>query len=458
MKKNLISAVAAGLALALAITSFGCESGNDNPVHYAYTRGRYAYADDAAAEAGDVFTYVAKPNSYTAVRSNTTMPATYYDKDTRNYNTIKGTYTWVSVVDGKNSYNVIFSDTKKDDVDGTNVGDVLSTMEKQIALNAAEKTYVVSEFATVTKVYKLVDNDYTSTSHEDNNYLSTYEMGWDVDAGSSSTVLVPAAGAYDVVDHRYHGVGGSEPADYASGEDDSIDDVKRALHEVIVDQLEVIEEIKNDPLSLDEDLAEALKDLSYFQANLAFAEGATVWISKQSSLSGVLTKEDTFLTKVGGAVVSTYLEVAGDYEPITGTYKVASGNYKDGTILLTSIEEDGVEIVFDDEKGKYYLDGMGPYDLDAQFYEADEARTLGGGQGRYATYTKKGRTLNIAGGVLTSTAVFDSYSTGSSIVVKTNDFFLGKSYDTYKAAYEEALDDTSHTVRETSYKFVLDDN
>ena len=455
MKKNLISAVAAGLALALAITSFGCESGNDTPVHLAYTRARYAYADDAAAEAGDVFTYVAKPNSYQAIPDSTG----YYTADHRVYGGTIGHYEWRSVIEGENAYNVISSDTKKGDVDGTKVGDRVSTVELQISLNAADKTYVVNTVTTQVAVNQLVAADYTGT---DDSYDSTFYLGWKIDALEASPDFgVPHVSGYDSRYHDYVSpVATPGQIDlYAHGTANTIVEVKQKLHDVIVDQLEVIEDIKNDPLSKEEDLAAALLDLSAYQANLAYAEGARVWISKQSSLSGILTKEDTFLTKEGGKVISTYLEVAGDYEPITGTYKVAGGNYKDGTILLTSIEKDGVEIVFDDKEGKYYLDGMGPYDMKDQFYEAPTTE-VGGDVGREATYTTKGRTLKIADGVLTSTAVLDEWTLVSAGVKEnTNDFLLGDSFDTYKDALDEVTDHTqSWTHKNTSYKFVLDDN
>ncbi|MBQ3837206.1 MAG: hypothetical protein II814_08765, partial [Treponema sp.] len=64
MKKNLFGAVSAALALALAITSFGCESGNDSPI-------RVATDADRAALDKAVFKYVANPTEYTNTTAST---------------------------------------------------------------------------------------------------------------------------------------------------------------------------------------------------------------------------------------------------------------------------------------------------------------------------------------------------------------------------------------------------
>jgi len=364
MKKNLISAVAAGFALALAITSFGCESGNDTPVHLAYTRDRYGYDPVAAAENEDVFTYVAKPTNvyFNNVTYKTTpeMGAVYAFlngtddcKFTGYTTTIPGDTTYVN---GVQSYNVCKGtfDTEGKDPDYTlEAGKVVNTWTETISFDPATKTFEYYDEKTTFTVKELV-------------FCTDTEWG-DDDAG-----VTGKAGKQRVVKVN---------SDYSL--DDLVDDARGG-------------------------------------PNYAFAKamrnGAKYIVKKTDTYKGVTIFDTTQYVNEDGDVLYEESDVFDPtatgfhYAPIArGTFEI-TGNFKVGSILITSWDDGNTMKVFNDEKGTYvelesdpttldyvqYQDFTDGKDIEKEF-PAESTTTHKDGYVDIASeICKKGRTLEIA--------------------------------------------------------------
>lgn len=370
MKKNLISAVAAGLALALAITSFGCESGNDTPVHLRYTRENYGYDPKVAAENEDVFTYVAKPtNVYfnlAKVKNDGTVGTTFAfpsDAEDKYTGYTLGTQAGNTYVNGVQAYNVskgTFDIEGKDPDYTLEAGKNVNTWTETISFDPATGTFEYYDEFTTFKVTELV-------------FCTDTE--WDGASGDTGV----------------EGKAGKERI------------VKNNTIATLDDFVDAVRGTPNEPF------AKALRD------------GAKYKVEKTDTYKGVQIFDTTQYVNADGDVlyeVSTVFDptaVGFHYVPnATGTFEI-TGNFKDGTILITGWDDGNTMKVFNDEKGTYvelesnpltptivkYQDFTDGKDIAKEFPETTTSTPADGYVGVASEFCKKGRTLSIASGTIT---------------------------------------------------------
>ena len=435
MKKNLISAVAAGLALALAITSFGCESGNDNPVHYAYTRDRYGYDPAAAADAGDVFTYVAKPtnklwNKEIEPETPTTGDAWAFEgTETAGY-TITSESTGsgpedstgdLTYKDGVQAYNVCTGKfTDKEDYEYA-AGKVVNTLEEVLVFDAATNTF---EYYTNTSEWSCQEVVFLSATDWTNLKGKT---GYDRVIGDKDT-------DYDI-----------NKAIAAQDADHTTPLYKRAYA-----------------------FREADGEKVYHVVSRVTSKGVTVGFDQYVTKDGVVLFSDDLSSNTTDPFSPGYIK-----EPApTAIGKFAfigDGTYADGKILLTSWNNGTELYTFDDEAGTYTVDkdvstwnpsnANNPVKTDIA-RDFPEKTTNPTAAERIPTYNyiadvfcKTGRTLNIAGKTVTANKIKTNLYTQELATDYKFDILLSASNKTYKAADYDKIPSLA-----TSYEYVLQDN
>ena len=434
MKKNLFGAVAAGLALALAITSFGCESGNDDPI------ARLTDAD-LANVTGQKFVYTSKPSKYAAISSGA---STWYAEDT-----VQGTignYHWDSMANGKTVYNVENSEHKLQGKEG----DVELTETSTITLNAKDTTFTVDVVTTDSRKYAI--RNYESIAGTHYTYLSTKKVpfalrlvtttpvaGFTVTEGTATTASSVTEGVFEYESSAY--------ATEALARAYCISLLKKAVD----GQKLYIARLSDSPDASKADITAANTLLGtlteYYDNACAQRDGATVVTVESKTTNGVTETSTKWLKKFGGDVVRSATSKSGSDNQVKGSYKVLSGGYTTGTILLTTIGK----VTFPtntDNTGTYTDAGdnnrVGDNAVD---FPKASGLTIAGSNKQYDA-----RVLTIANGTITAPLVTTSYALASG---KTRDnVFSAKSYTSYKAAYDDATD-TAAATREYADRNVV---
>ena len=351
MKKNLFGAVSAALALALAITSFGCESGNDNPVR------AWTDADRAALDKA-VFKYVANPTNYTAANLDT---ATLFDGDATGGYSLK-TGMNALYINGVQAYSLAdgkfgVENVKKDGKPGT----VYNTTNENVALNAADNTF---EYTTDKTAYSVTGLEAAASATKTYNYALGATT---VDAAYLNTLVTDVATKTDAVTAAT--VDWKKAGEPASGSE------KTALDNA------------NTALTAAKKLEEAARMYVIF--------GATKYIEETKTVAGVMTGTRTYYKD--DKVVGDPVKLSGGSASSTkGVYKINDTNYMTSKFLLTTV---GDNVFFDDDPSNYYtVKGVRQVNkIETDFPEAT------------SEYSKKGRTVSITGGNLKAD-VIDSKS------------------------------------------------
>ena len=443
MKKNLFGAVSVALALALAITSFGCESGNDDPV---------MLATDADNPITEGFTYLASPTEYTAI---TTGLGGYYDTD-RAVGT-QGNYQWFSYKDGVNKYNRV--NGLRTGVDGTKVGDVILTKAESFTLNA-DGTYEIVEMSTDKEAFEVVKWDAANAGDD-------YTIAIPVEF--VATVNSPASFAGGVFNGTTY-----TPAviDYGEVDSDTVDwrDVLAMLENAISDtedaaayinQANEVEKVSDPSAPLPyESQADAVADdledlnkayqLAQICASYSGKDGqayVTYAVKDTATVGGVTLGSMTYYDKKGGKVVKSFDLSGGEEAVAKGTWEFISGDYLNGKILITS---DDV-YAYNDAKGTYVGEDGFTFYIDEDFPVA--STTTSGSLNQ-----KKARTLTISNGVLTGTRVETTMDPGIQAANNRHwGFRYASGYTTYKAALADAENTTNYydNEREKSYAWTI---
>ena len=432
MKKNLFGAVAAGLALALAITSFGCESGNDDPI------ARPTDAD-LANVLGSKFEFVATPTEYTATGTPISVEATKIGL----VGTPVAGYSYNKFENGSQSYNIISGEWGKVNTSKPAVGDVINTKAETITLNAKDTTFEYGASSTAYAVRQL--------------RLST------------DAAITAGTGAYDTI-----------TALASQTDQERIDAAKTALTTAkneTADAQAAFNTVYNAMSAADKAAFDALTEEQKKAAQATYAtlaakktaqEGAqnqfdwaTVWkegarysILNTKTVNGATTGSLIYLTKLeGGKVVKTVDKKGGTAKATaTGSYKVLSGGYLTGTILVTKFVQGDNTYVFDDDNDHYTLNGLEIYSSKISLDFDTQSLTKG-----KTTFNKAGRTLSISNKTLTSAKIETNFSSVAD-ADKTYAFLLGKSHDTAQRAYDEATNravpHTGENIYAVSYSYV----
>lgn len=418
MKKNLISAVAAGLALALAFTSFGCESGSNDPVGVT--------ADTAYAE-GKTFTYQAKPTEYTYGGISTTG-VTVNDEGSQtitNWGTIVTRY-----IAGVNSYNRKSGAVKalieeKAYYQAPALGDVCNTKTQKIVLDAAKQTFTWTEETTEYQVVGI--REYSFTTQGDQLSYITLPFYFYNYGGIIPTGYVAYTGATAGYINTYTGT--ATPAmtfdeQWAYAE-------ARIPADQKLNALAGIAGTNSINNLLVKDVADAYKRGARFA--IVAAKNGKGTIAYYKKLEGSFIQDDTNLNFVKKA---DYTGVAPAAKG-NGKYKL-TGDYQNGTIKITTW---GNEVYRDD--GYYYVDNVLQLKLADTVHPDATAYTSTTPHAADKLYSKW-RTLSIAGGVITAPRFFDSTYGGAR--ESKNGFFLDSSF----VKYADAVWDADWNGRTTS--------
>ena len=419
MKKNLFGAVSAALALALAITSFGCESGNDNPIR------AVTDADRAALDAS-VFKYVAKPSKYTAISSGV---STWYAEDT--VQGTKGSYHWDSMANGKTVYNVEDAEHKLQGKEG----DVELTETSTISLNAKDMTFTVDVVTTDSRKYAIRNYEYLSTGTSTYTYNSTKKVPFRLVTSATTGAATfgvtegTASAASAVTDGEFVYTGSTTEAQARAA---CIAELKKAVD----GQNKYIARLKDAPDASKSDLETANTLLAtlteYYDNACAQRDGATVVTVESKTTNGVTETTTKWLKKFDGDVVRSATSKSGSDNQVKGSYKLLSGGFQTGKILLTTIGK----VTFPEN-----ADNTGTYtdagDNNRVGNNAEDfpkaTTTISGSNKQYDA-----RVLTIDNGTIT--APFVTTSAVSASGMSRNNVFSAKSYTTYKAAYDDAAE------------------
>ncbi len=379
MKKNLFGAVSAALALALAITSFGCESGNDSPI-------RAVTDADRAALDKATFKYVATPNEYTPAGTTRETPSGT-DSTTG--------YDWVSYVNGTLAYNrKSDSAAKSATVKGTEVGDVIKTKKETVTLDVNAGTWSKLAEATSLEVFALVDHTATGTTANCTLTSKAVQISEDYDA--THRVIAIAAGTLSgtyspsVITPgyitTYNGANGY--ADVKAKFDNVIDTIKALKSDYVTSAA-----IKDANKAIDDDIEALNLELAYIDAKW---HGATKVIVSTDAAN---TKTTKFVDDNGKEVIPAIVKKGTAPEAVTGKYTLLSGNYKTGSILLTTWNK----VTFDDANDAYVTDAGYKGKISVTYPVASTTRVGALGQ-------KDSRILTIANGVLTAPKILVTQS------------------------------------------------
>ena len=379
MKKNLFGAVSAALALALAITSFGCESGNDSPL-------RNPTDADRAALDKAVFKYVATPNEYTPAGTTAETPS--------GTSSTTG-YDWVSYVNGTLAYNRKTDATAKSaTVKGTEVGDVIKTKKETVTLDVNAGTWSKLAEATSLEVFALVDYTATGTTTNCTKTSKAIQIAEDYDAshtvititpGSLSGTYTPSVIAPGYIT-TYNGANGY--ADVKAKFDAAITTIKTLKSDYVTTAA-----VKDANTAIDNDIEALNLELAYIDAKW---HGATKVIVSTDAAN---TKTTKFVDDNGKEVIPAIVKKGTAPEAETGKYTLLSGNYKTGSILLTTWNK----VTFDDANDAYVTADGYKGKISVTYPVASATRDGAIGQ-------KDSRILTIADGVLTAPKMNVSHS------------------------------------------------
>ena len=452
MKKNLFGAVSVALALALAITSFGCESGNDDPVMLATDL-------DNPVTAGSKFVYAVSPTIYEAMGSPITVETTKVGRD---YSASSG-YWYNKMVDGETNYNIIDGKWGKASVDSPKTGDVIVTLLETVTLDDDAKTWSYDTLATSWKVQAIEYNYFSSRRTDDKPaYIELIQQDSAADPSRKETweeskarykeeatlaaaqvevaeedvaaAQIPYDAAYDALTAQQKVVWNAYT--------DAQKEAATSPYDTIAAAFTALKDAKDD---LEVAQTAAKPAIEAFAVAPYWEHGARYVITAKATVNGVTTTSVAYYgAKTDGKinlskVIATASSEDGTATTLEGEYSI-SGSYKDGEVLLTSINDGETVTEFDDEKDRYAIDGVVYYDRKAS-YDFPNAYTTEGTTREGSTYSKKGRTLKIANGVLTSQKI-KVVNTASA---ETDAYFLGAVANTAKRAVEEAESGSGYT-------------
>ena len=434
MKKNLFGAVSAALALALAITSFGCESGNDSPI-------RAVTDADRAALDGTVFKYVATPTEYTALGT----PASEEETKVGKTGSTAAGWAYNKFENGSQNYNIKSGEWGKVDVTKPAVGDVINTKAETIALNAKDNTFERGSSSTAYAVRELILSTTTTpdgaAAYDIVNATASQTDQERIDAAKTAltTAKNETADAQTAFNTAYNGLSAAEKAAF-----DAMTEADKKTAQTTYAAL-----------AAKKTAQEAAQN--QFDWATVWKEGARYSILDTKTVNGATTGSLKYLTKLDkdGKVVKTVDKKGGEAKAAaTGSYKVVDSGYNTGSILITKLVKGDNTYVFDDDNDHYTLNGLEIYSSKISVDFDTQTTTKG-----KTTYSKKGRTLLISNGTLTSQKIETNNSTVTADGNKTYAFLLNSSNDTPKKAVDDAgntaAGNTGVNLYAASYSYVL---
>jgi len=495
MKKNLFGAVAAGLALALAITSFGCESGNDDPLAQPYERKTANYKIELGKKFKDtVYEYTAAPTSYVAMpytRSNsftTGFVTVYHNTDVVTQvaevkaqahsgllsDAVTDTnYSWTKYVNGVKSYNKLDGKWSGATTKGTKNGDVVYTANEKITLDTSDNTfkwetksseYEVRGLRNLTEVSWGVDAvrpDYWQT------YKPLVETSaWDTlpyyFAARKTYTLAGYATTYYYNEDKFEFSALSASVDLpnakypylTSGRSDNYTAAVSEIDKAIAYAKDVLKNAEVADGTGDAgraaNVAAAKKNVEILE-NLKkqadyFNRGATVSILDTETVNEKTTGYLKYYSKIGGTLIDTEDKAATNNkkQAMTGKFTITGDSYIDGaTIVITEVtdyrqNEKGDKYVFTDDKDYYYKNDV--YGTVTGDFPAATSSGISNAKAG-SVWQKAARTLTISNKVLTGKAVDINYTnhatrTGSVYPSGMLGYFFGSSYPTFTTYYE----------------------
>lgn len=438
MKKNLFGAVAAGLALALAITSFGCESGNDDPI------ARLTDAD-LANVTGQKFVFEVTPSEYKYFSGSTEERADIPESGTA-ASTAYGNWVWSNYENGTNKWNRLYGTTsttiaesKRESelskADGKSVGSVVKTKKSTITLNAKDNTWTLSDSSTNKEVYGI--NRY-STAYQTTPAEYTARQGY------AAYVTIPAyigsatagGGTWNAFAAAYTSSTFDVTPGYVTTMQDALTilegadgsaGVKKTISDAITLLKDAPEGNKNAIKAAEAELKKCTDLITVLYAEKAAIEKSlllTKVVLEESTVDGATTSTKTFYAGDKDLVVYTVKSTSGTAKAAnSGKYKVLSGNYITGTLLVTSDKD----YTYDDDND-FYMKGTWRGVISVDFPVAKET-TAG------SINQKAGRTFSINNNVLTANAV---RLTATGVGNYTHSFYLPSSITSYADAVSQA--------------------
>ena len=413
MKKNLFGAVSAALALALAITSFGCESGNDSPL-------RNPTDADRAALDKATFKYVANPTNILVTEADLTdKSAALFGASTE----ITGYTLQPSMeklyIDGVQSYNKKSGKIKTEKK--AEVGNVYNTFSETIALKY-DGTFEYTDSTSNYEVKEIVfetDAQWGAAGRGQAAYERIEDTG---DNYEIADAVVAAKGAYDTKKTAFEAAetawknAGSLP----TGSEKTAYDAAKAAFEA----------------------AESAYYLAW-----AFREGARYTILDKTTVAGKTTGSLKYVEKLDGGKVYYTKDLSGGETKAkaSGKYTI-DGTYKQASILITTWEK----LDFDDAAGTYVdrstsLNNPNKGDIERDYPEKSYTPAVVGKNNIASKFCKKGRSLSLNNGVITTNKIETSLDTVAADS-KTYEQLFGFSNVTY-SAYPDAY--------KTSYNYKL---
>ena len=411
---------------------------------------------DNPVTAGSKFVYAVSPTIYEAMGSPITVETTKVGRD---YSATSG-YWYNKMVDGETNYNIIDGKWGKASVDSPKTGDVIVTLLETVTLDDADKTWTKDALATSWTVQKIEYNYYTSARTEDTlayiqliqqdaagvvparketweESVARYEEEAKLAAAQVAVQADALAAAQEDLDDVLAGLSAVDRVAYAAATSDSDRDTILGGP--------YASNVTTAKANLEAAQTAAAPALQAFAVAPYYEHGARYVITASATVNGVTTTSVTYYgEKTNGninldKVVATTSSEDGTAKTFAGTYSI-SGSYKDGEILITSIDDGETVIEFNDEKDRYTIDDVVYYDRKAS-YDFPNAYTTEGTTRNGSTYSKKGRTLKIANGVLTSQKI-KVVNTASA---ETDAYFLGAVANTAKRAVDEAESGAGYT-------------
>ena len=408
MKKNLFGAVSAALALALAITSFGCESGNDNPI-------RAVTDADRAALDGTVFKYVATPTEYTATGTPSVTEAATEKGEL--YSASTG-YSYNKFINGVQNYNIKTADSwGKADVTKPAVGDVIKTKSETVALNAKNNTF---EYGASSSDYAVKEIYWSSTGAAPSTDANAYDTITSTYAGTA-----PTAAEIDTA------LTAAETAKKSA--DAALADKQDAWNKLTPSEKKTQSDAKSgteyDALEIAK--TNATNAGNQFEWLTVYKEGARYSILNTKTVNGATTGSLKYVKSLDKQeLVKEVSKASGEAKATaTGTYKVVDGGYLTGTILITSYKKGDDTYEFNDDADTYIKTGLHI----ARKISDDFNQTATQG---WSPNSKKARTLSINNNVLTAPQ-FETTSTAVGEASKAYAYFLNSSLNTAKRAVDD---------------------
>lgn len=447
MKKNLIGAVAAGLALALAFT--GCESGEDTAFNLAnYT--------EEAVKSKAKFVYVNAPSIYTS-QDHAGMTL---DVNTEYATGGVGSWTWSSYEKGENKWNrdvakdseTVSYTSKRGEVTGKAVGDVVKTKKNTFTVDTSDNTWTLVQESTNKEVFSVYVWDYKTTTvgstttyagpKEEYLYASRKQVPFKMQVNGTNTValgtptFVATEGSATTQSSVtaglvYYGGTGGVAEDVAR--DTAIEQLKKAVE----GQEKYVTRLKDNPDANKNDITTAeatLKTIkAYYDNARAWREGATYVVDESTTVDGVTNGSVKYYTAADGKVVyEITTKDSGTKKTTSGTYKLLSGTYLTGQLLLTKVDK--VTFDTDAENKGFYVDAGNNNDRGKTEEDYPVASLSKAG----SDLQYKGRVVKIAAGVLSGNeAVINCALNNAASKWYTRTNKLGWDYQTYKAAQDD---------------------